>query len=160
MQAEAFRKLYPEEFLEKFLGQGVRPDGRGLASAKTFSVHIGPVSNSPGSALVKVGETTVLTSTEVSILDLEHESDTGRIEYELDVGPLGTTFENNSVAKLRQELASVCGRVRRTLSSVVDRRSLSLSDEDAEELEFGNEKSKKYFGWCVRVKSLCLALDG
>ena len=69
-ESQAFEKLYPQEFLQRFLAKGLRPDGRGLTSARDVTVHVSPISGSPGSAITKVGNTTVVTSAEVSLLVL------------------------------------------------------------------------------------------
>jgi hypothetical protein len=37
----AFRRLYPSDFLLKFLSDGVRPDGRPLGRARPTSISIG-----------------------------------------------------------------------------------------------------------------------
>jgi len=73
MQAEAFRKLYPEDFLERFLVKGLRPDGRRLTEPRDVSVEVSPVTDAPGSAIVKIGDTTVITSTELDLVDIDGE---------------------------------------------------------------------------------------
>ena len=80
---------------------------------------------------------------------------TGRIEHALDIGPLGAAY-NSGIAKARQLVASVSGRVQRTLESVVDGRSLKLSGGGGG----GGGVEVEGKAWCVRVKSVCLALDG
>ena len=41
LQAEAFQRLYPAEFLRKFVTEGVRPDGRPLGRARcTFMLAL------------------------------------------------------------------------------------------------------------------------
>jgi exosome complex component RRP43 len=61
MNAEAFRKLYPAEYLRKFVSQGVRPDGRKLQRFRKASVAAGTIGTaSGGSAFVKLGNTSVL----------------------------------------------------------------------------------------------------
>lgn len=57
---EASRKLYPEEFLRKYLAQGVRPDGRVLTKFRKPHITIGSVSTANGSCMVKLGNTTVI----------------------------------------------------------------------------------------------------
>jgi len=149
-ESQAFEKLYPQEFLQRFLAKGLRPDGRGLTSARDVTVHVSPISGSPGSAIAKVGNTTVVTSAEVSLLDLggdEGDDDEGRVSHALDVGPLGATHNDGSVAKTRQQVASVSGRVQGVLSRCVDLRSLKLEGEGGK-------------AWLVGLKSVCLSLDG
>ncbi|KAL8291777.1 hypothetical protein RQP46_002035 [Phenoliferia psychrophenolica] len=62
-----FKRLHPRPYLEKFLGEGVRPDGRLVGSGKKdeavwrdASVNVGSISTAPASALVRLGQTTVV----------------------------------------------------------------------------------------------------
>jgi len=78
----------------------------------------------------------------------------GRLEHELDVGPLGTTHNNGSIARNRQQTSAVSGRVRQILCRSIDLGSLKLS-EPGEEASPGGGKA-----WALHVKSVCLSLDG
>jgi exosome complex component RRP43 len=60
MEASAFARLYPEQYYDKFLAEGARPDGRPLGRARPVSVARGVVTTADGSALAKVGRTTCL----------------------------------------------------------------------------------------------------
>ena len=44
VDAETFRRLYPHDYLRKFVEQGLRPDGRPLAAARPTSIGLGAVS--------------------------------------------------------------------------------------------------------------------
>ncbi|KAK4704086.1 exosome complex component RRP43, partial [Phenoliferia sp. Uapishka_3] len=59
-----FKRLHPRPYLEKFLGEGVRPDGRLLSSNdggwREASVNVGSISTAPASALIRLGQTTVV----------------------------------------------------------------------------------------------------
>ncbi|CEQ39301.1 SPOSA6832_00820 [Sporobolomyces salmonicolor] len=62
-----FKRLHPRPYLDKFIGEGVRPDGRPVgAQAKDqavwrdASINIGSVSTAPSSALVRLGKTTLV----------------------------------------------------------------------------------------------------
>ena len=58
--AAAFSKVHPREYYERFLDRSVRPDGRALADTRPTSITRGAVSSADGSAMVKLGSTTVL----------------------------------------------------------------------------------------------------
>lgn len=60
LDAAAFQKLYPLEYMLRWLAEGLRPDGRTLGKARTLSISLGALSKTQGSALVKLGSTTVL----------------------------------------------------------------------------------------------------
>ena len=41
MEVEAYKRLYPLQFYERYLDQNVRPDGRPLTRARPTSVNLG-----------------------------------------------------------------------------------------------------------------------
>ncbi|KAK9767902.1 hypothetical protein K7432_001882 [Basidiobolus ranarum] len=57
---DTFRKIHPAEYFRKFLSQNIRPDGRGLSSYRQTKVTPGAIGTADGSALVRIGETSVL----------------------------------------------------------------------------------------------------
>ncbi len=60
LDADAFRKLYPDQFFARFLDDGIRPDGRTLGRSRATNIGIGTIASVDGSALVKQGNTTVV----------------------------------------------------------------------------------------------------
>ena len=60
IEADAYARLYPDQYFAKFIESGVRPDGRPLALARATSIALRAVSTADASALVKVGATAVL----------------------------------------------------------------------------------------------------
>jgi exosome complex component RRP43 len=59
LEADAFKKLYPHDYLESFLKDGIRPGGRVLGRARATTIGLGTITSIDGSALVKQGDTTV-----------------------------------------------------------------------------------------------------
>ncbi|GAA5854889.1 hypothetical protein JCM5353_005072 [Sporobolomyces roseus] len=61
---DLFKRLHPSPYLTKFLDQNVRPDGRPLHKSNNVwrdaSVNLGSVSTAPSSALVRLGNTTIV----------------------------------------------------------------------------------------------------
>ncbi|BGP53324.1 hypothetical protein JCM8202v2_000883 [Rhodotorula sphaerocarpa] len=61
---ELFRRLFPRPYLDRFVDEKVRPDGRPLARAHGDTgcrdVSINTVSTAPSSALVRLGKTSVV----------------------------------------------------------------------------------------------------
>jgi polyribonucleotide nucleotidyltransferase len=57
LEADAFKRIYPEEYFQRFLSEGTRPDGRPLGRARSTIIGFGAVSTADGSALVKIGST-------------------------------------------------------------------------------------------------------
>eukprot|EP00955_Chlamydomonas_euryale_P005241 56164-Chlamydomonas_euryale.AAC.7 len=64
LDADAFRKLYPEDYFKSFLQDDLRPDGRVLGRARPTSIGINTITSADGSALVKQGDTMVCSCVE------------------------------------------------------------------------------------------------
>jgi exosome complex component RRP43 len=61
VQDEAlFHRLHPRQFLQRFTARGVRPDGRALTALRRVAASSGSVSTADGSAMVRVGKTSVV----------------------------------------------------------------------------------------------------
>jgi exosome complex component RRP43 len=60
IDADLFKRIQPGEYLARFLAQGYRPDGRELDEFRDASINVGSISSADGSALVRMGQTTVL----------------------------------------------------------------------------------------------------
>ncbi|KAJ3529558.1 hypothetical protein NMY22_g8956 [Coprinellus aureogranulatus] len=89
LQASIFQRLHPRAYLERFLAEGFRPDGRALDVWREVSVNTGAlrldrsISTADGSALVRLGNTTVVCGIKAEIA-----------EPELDAGNLGFLVPN------------------------------------------------------------------
>ena len=87
LQAEAFQRLYPDQYLAKFVAQGVRPDGRALALPRATSIGLGVVTTADASALVKIGSTSVLAGAKCEVMPASaDELDKGRLTVQVGVG--------------------------------------------------------------------------
>ncbi|KAG7531945.1 hypothetical protein FFLO_04013 [Filobasidium floriforme] len=60
VEAAAFKRLYPRKYLSRFLEHDRRPDGRPTDSWREVGVNAGAVSTANGSALIRLGDTTVV----------------------------------------------------------------------------------------------------
>ncbi|CAG5135188.1 unnamed protein product [Candidula unifasciata] len=58
--AEEIRIVQPKEYYKRFLEKDVRPDNRELAEFRPVVLNIGCVTTAEGSALIKIGNTTVI----------------------------------------------------------------------------------------------------
>ena len=93
LDGEAFRALYPREYLARFVKEGVRPDGRELGAARSVEVVGGAASASDGSAMVRIGGTVVIAAVRLIVKQLEwneRDSEEGELIVGLDVPPLAT----------------------------------------------------------------------
>ncbi|KAI5480988.1 exosome complex component RRP43 [Pseudohyphozyma bogoriensis] len=148
-----FRRLHPRPYLEKFLAEGVRPDGRPVgASAKEgvwrdASVNLGSISTAPASALVRLGNTTVVCgiTLEIAPPDITFPNQ-GFLVPNVDLPPLcSPLFKQGAPADESQVLAT---RLRDVLlaSTVLPLSSLLI------------EPSKAAF--VVYLDIVCLNYDG
>ena len=89
LQADAFKKLYPKEFLARFTDDGIRPDGRPVGRCRSTSIGLNVISTADGSALVKTGSTTALAGVklEVAAPAAEH-PDQGQIDIHVEMSPM------------------------------------------------------------------------
>ena len=60
LQASAFKRIYPEQYYESFISRQLRPDGRRLEETRSATIGVGTIESADSSALVKLGNTTVL----------------------------------------------------------------------------------------------------
>ncbi|XP_037543902.1 exosome complex component RRP43 [Nematolebias whitei] len=58
--AAGFKTAEPLEYHRSFLKENCRPDGRELSEFRTTTLNIGSISTADGSALVKMGNTTII----------------------------------------------------------------------------------------------------
>ena len=68
---QAYQRLYPQSFYEKFIGQDIRPDGRNLQSIRPLHIGIGSISSTFGSSMVKLGNTSVVAGVQAEMGELE-----------------------------------------------------------------------------------------
>lgn len=65
--AEVFRTLHPKDFLKKFIDKGVRPDNRDLLEFRIPIIKTNVISSCEGSAIVKLGDTSVICGVRVEV---------------------------------------------------------------------------------------------
>lgn len=66
-EAQIWSRLHPKAYLKKFLDQSVRPDGRALTEPRPSQVSCGDISTSDSSAIVQLGETSLIVSVKAEI---------------------------------------------------------------------------------------------
>lgn len=108
LQAEAFQRLYPDQYLAKFVAQGVRPDGRPLALPRATSIGLGVVTTADSSALVKIGSTSVLAGAKCEVMPASaDEPDKGRLAVQVGAGQ-GRAASGRVCKRLRWQEAATC----------------------------------------------------
>ncbi|KAI3682377.1 hypothetical protein L1987_82316 [Smallanthus sonchifolius] len=74
MEVDAFRRLFPLRFHERHLLESVRPDARPLGKARETSLALGAVASADGSALAKIGSTTMLAAIKMEVMTPANET--------------------------------------------------------------------------------------
>lgn len=88
LQADAFKKIYPEQFFARFLEDGIRPDGRPLGRCRETSVAVHAIGCSDGSAVVKIGSTSVMVGAKADISrPAEGAPGHGKLSVSVDLAP-------------------------------------------------------------------------
>ena len=67
LEPGAFKQLYPQQFYQKFIENGIRPDGRPFGRARPTTIGLRAVETTDSSALVKIGSTTVLAGLKLEV---------------------------------------------------------------------------------------------
>ncbi|WVQ76534.1 hypothetical protein IAR50_006204 [Cryptococcus sp. DSM 104548] len=57
---DVFKRLHPAQYLSRFLASGYRPDGRSVSAWRDVSINVGSILTAHGSALVRIGDTTMV----------------------------------------------------------------------------------------------------
>lgn len=68
LQAEAFKRLYPDQYYSKFIESNIRPDGRSLGAARATTIGLHPVESAHSSALVKIGSTAAIAGIKLQVV--------------------------------------------------------------------------------------------
>ncbi|KFK38444.1 hypothetical protein AALP_AA3G114300 [Arabis alpina] len=89
VEVDALRRIFPLGFFEHHLSESLRPDGRPLGKARDTIVKLGLVSSANGSALAKIGSTTMLASITMEVMTPCIDSpDQGCIALEFHMPPI------------------------------------------------------------------------
>ncbi|XP_068187657.1 exosome complex component RRP43 [Antennarius striatus] len=90
--AAGYKTAEPLEYHRSFLKENCRPDGRELSEFRTTTLNIGSISTACGSALVKVGNTTVICGIKAELANPTVEAPgKGYIVPNVDLPPLCST---------------------------------------------------------------------
>ncbi|KAH6819371.1 3'-5'-exoribonuclease family protein [Perilla frutescens var. frutescens] len=89
MELDAFRRLFPLRFHERHLLESIRPDGRPLGRARDTTLSLGAVASANGSALAKMGCTTMLAAIKLEVMIPTAEApDEGCIAIDFHMPPI------------------------------------------------------------------------
>jgi len=147
IKAATFQRLYPKTYLERFLQEHVRPDGRDFLEFRDCSINVGSISTADGSSLVRLGDTTVVCGVKAEIAepDLDAPED-GFLVPNLDLPPLcSPKYKPGPPSDDAQVISS---RLNETLilSNVLPTRSLCIRPGK--------------FVWVLYVDATCVNYNG
>ncbi|KAK1221075.1 hypothetical protein PQX77_016122 [Marasmius sp. AFHP31] len=71
LKAAIFQRLHPRVYLERFLAENVRPDGRLEEEWRDIDINVGSISTANGSALIRSGKTTIVCGVKAEIAEPE-----------------------------------------------------------------------------------------
>ncbi|KAG9015404.1 hypothetical protein FRB94_000008 [Tulasnella sp. JGI-2019a] len=147
LNASTFQRLHPRAYLERFLAEGIRPDGRECEEWRPVSVNLGSISTADGSALVKMGDTTVVCGIKAEIAEPDLDSPGhGWLVPNVDLPAIcSPKFKPGPPGEEAQVLSERLNEVL-TLAKVIPTTSLCI------------EKGKA--AWVLYVDVTCINYDG
>lgn len=145
LQAQVYKKLNPKQYVERFLSNGMRPDSRSLKDAsrkfRKLNVKTGSIGTALGSAMLKMGHTTVVAGFNAELCAPEDEE--GMLEVLADVKPFGSRYTKQQMMSTNTALAT---HVRSALLPHMDLKALMV-DEDT-------------LAWRLTLTIYCINNDG
>ncbi|RKP27974.1 exosome complex component RRP43-like protein [Syncephalis pseudoplumigaleata] len=147
--AETFKRVQPEEYYRKILEQDVRPDGRAFDACRTTIVNAGCIGTAEGSAVVRIGDTTVVCGIKAEVAEPTlDQPQQGYFVPNVELGPLcSARFRPGPPGDLAQLVSE---RLRSLLyvgsSKVVVLEDLCIEPEQAV--------------WVIYADLTCLNYDG
>ncbi|KIJ16523.1 hypothetical protein PAXINDRAFT_113706 [Paxillus involutus ATCC 200175] len=147
LRAQIFQRLHPHAYLDRFLAEGVRPDGREPSEWRDVFVNVGSITTADGSALVRMGGTTIVCGVKAEIAEPELDSpDLGFIVPNLDLPAIcSPKFKPGPPSEEAQVLSE------RLNEALVSSNMLPLST-----LVISSGQAV----WCLYIDATCINYDG
>ncbi|XP_057670396.1 exosome complex component RRP43-like [Diorhabda carinulata] len=145
--AEQYKSLHPIKFYRDYLSHGIRPDGREFNKFRPILLNVGTIDTADGSAIAKIGNTTVLCGVKAELCKPKPESqDQGFLIPNLELSPLcSPQFKSGPPSDQAQVLSQL-------ISDII----LNSKCMDLKELCVYPDK----LAWCLFVDFECLDFDG
>ncbi|PKU70288.1 exosome complex component RRP43 [Dendrobium catenatum] len=147
IEVEAYHRLFPLQYYERHLAESVRPDSRALGRARDTTIALGPVTSADGSALVKIGDTTVLAAIKLEVMTPSIDSpDVGSVAVDFQMPPICSPVVRPG------RPAEVAPVIAKQLSDVI----MSSGMINLQELSLISGKA----AWMAYLDIYCLNADG
>lgn len=145
MNAQVYKKLNPRQYVERFLSNGLRPDGRSLKDDtrmfRKLNITIGSIGSALGSAMLKLGNTKVVAGVNAELGPPEE--GTGTLEVVADVKPFASRYTKPQSVSPSAALAT---HVRSTLMPFIDLSALVVESDE--------------LAWRLTLTIYCIDADG
>ncbi|EPQ58884.1 hypothetical protein GLOTRDRAFT_69878, partial [Gloeophyllum trabeum ATCC 11539] len=147
LKAATFQRLHPRIYLERFLAENVRPDGRNVDQWRDVTVNVGSITTADGSSLVRVGDTTIVCGVKAEIAEPELDyPEEGYIVPNLDLPAIcSPRFKPGPPSEEAQVLSDRLNEAF-LASGIVDTSSLSIRSGKAV--------------WVLYIDATCINYDG
>ncbi|XP_020584397.1 exosome complex component RRP43 [Phalaenopsis equestris] len=147
IEVEAYRLLFPLQYYERHLAESVRPDSRALGRARDTTIALGPVTSADGSALVKIGDTTMLAAIKLEVMTpCIGSPDEGSVAVDFQMPPICSPVVRPG------RLAELAPVIAKQLSDVI----MSSGMLNLKELSLISGKA----AWMAYLDIYCLNADG
>ncbi|EOQ99190.1 hypothetical protein E3P81_03651 [Wallemia ichthyophaga] len=146
IDAATYRRLRPREYLNRYLDSNVRIDGRSLLDFRSTSINQGSIETADGSAVVRLGNTTMVAGIKLKTALPDPSREAGYIVPNVDLNPV-------SNAKFKSGPPSDQAQV---LSSRLNDLLLSANIVNHSQLVIEPRKAV----WVVYVDVTCINYDG
>lgn len=147
VEVDAFRRLFPLRYFERHLAESIRPDARPLSRARDTTISMGAVASADGSALAKIGSTTMLAAIKMEVMTPSLESpDEGCVSIDFHMPPICSPLVRPG--RPAEAAPVVAKQLSDTISSsgMINLKELSLVGGKA--------------AWMVYLDIYCLDADG
>ncbi|KIO11225.1 hypothetical protein M404DRAFT_994885 [Pisolithus tinctorius Marx 270] len=147
LRAQIFQRLHPHAYLDRFLTEGVRPDGRTPEEWRDVFINVGSISTANGSALVRIGGTTIICGVKAEIAEPELDTpDQGFLVPNIDLPAIcSPKFKPGPPSEEAQVLSE------RLNAALVSTQLLPLT-------RLCIEPGRSV--WCLYVDATCINYDG
>nr|AEE62451.1 unknown [Dendroctonus ponderosae] len=145
--AEEYKSLHPLKYYRDYYAHDIRPDGREFEDYRPVIVNVGSISTADGSAIAKVGKTTVICGVKAELCRPRPECpNKGFLVPNLELSPLcSSKFKSGPPGEEAQVLTQLIADV------IENSRCINL-----EELCLLKDK----LAWCLYADLVCLDYDG
>lgn len=129
MNAAVFKKIYPKEYQRKFLSESVRSDGRAFLAARKMSLTTGSVGTAVGSAMVKLGRTTVVAGV-TATLDQPTPNSARSGSFSVSVHPFPVSANKLGSASKNADVSCLSDFIREHTIPILDLEDLCVLEDE------------------------------